>query len=256
VPSLLKCSEKWFFECKYRAKGGVPPEDLNSKLMWADAERPHHLVFLISTYLTKGARQWLAEMAKPRAYHIHTIEGKQLALTISHFPKIAETYFADEYFTLLRTQMRNWLVHDILPAPQGLSILLRNLDWKKTSLEELAFLWCSSHLQNDSDDAWVEENGPLELDLLIPLLSANVTNAPIDLPRLKKTSSGYSIHTRTRLLLRVQEGPNSNKILYAYVLLLDGSALEVRIEGTSSFPVLIKHIAKNADMELQARKRR
>jgi HJR/Mrr/RecB family endonuclease len=38
--------ETWFFECK-RYENGVPPEALNSKIVWADAERPKHLVFIM-----------------------------------------------------------------------------------------------------------------------------------------------------------------------------------------------------------------
>ena len=37
--------ETWFFECK-KYERGVPPESLHSKIAWADAERPKHLVFI------------------------------------------------------------------------------------------------------------------------------------------------------------------------------------------------------------------
>lgn len=57
-PIIETFEEKWFFECKHYKKG-VPPEELNSKIAWADSEKPQHLVFMISSHLTNACRNWL-----------------------------------------------------------------------------------------------------------------------------------------------------------------------------------------------------
>ena len=59
-PLIGAYPEEWFFECK-RYENAVPPEKLNSKIAWADAENPQHLVFFISSYLSNNARTWIEE---------------------------------------------------------------------------------------------------------------------------------------------------------------------------------------------------
>ena len=76
--------EKWFFECK-RYEAGIPPEQMNSKFAWADAEKPKHLVFLVSSYLTNNARTWLEKISADKAYKVHLVEGKQLKLLLLSF---------------------------------------------------------------------------------------------------------------------------------------------------------------------------
>ena len=43
--------EKWFVECK-RWTVGVPITELDTKIAWADAERPKHLVIIVSSHIT------------------------------------------------------------------------------------------------------------------------------------------------------------------------------------------------------------
>lgn len=62
INPIKKIETKWFFECKHYNSGGVPPNDINSKITWADAENPDYLVFVLSSYLTNGARTWLEKI--------------------------------------------------------------------------------------------------------------------------------------------------------------------------------------------------
>lgn len=70
-------TEKYFFECKHY-KNGISPEILNSKLAWADAENPDHLVIFVSSHLTTPCRRFLEKIKTRKSYKIHTIEGVKL----------------------------------------------------------------------------------------------------------------------------------------------------------------------------------
>ena len=73
-PLVGTYDEKWFFECK-RYESGVPVEQLNSKIAWADAEKPKHLVFLVSSHLSNNSRAWLEKISQDKYYLVHLIEG-------------------------------------------------------------------------------------------------------------------------------------------------------------------------------------
>jgi hypothetical protein len=48
--------ETWFVECKHHAKG-VPPEELQSLLTWAEAERPDVALVIASGFLSNPAKE-------------------------------------------------------------------------------------------------------------------------------------------------------------------------------------------------------
>lgn len=50
--------ETWFIDCKHYEKG-VPPDALQGLLAWAQAERPHVALFMVSGYLSNGAKDYL-----------------------------------------------------------------------------------------------------------------------------------------------------------------------------------------------------
>jgi hypothetical protein len=52
--------ETWFVDCK-RYKKGVPPEKLQTLLAWANAERPHVALFMVSGFLSNAAKDYLAD---------------------------------------------------------------------------------------------------------------------------------------------------------------------------------------------------
>lgn len=52
--------ERWFVDCKHY-KRGVPPDALEGTLAWASAQRPAVVLFIVSGYLTNGAKDWIAD---------------------------------------------------------------------------------------------------------------------------------------------------------------------------------------------------
>jgi len=50
--------ETWFVDCK-RHKKAVPPTELQNALAWAEAERPHTLLFILSGFLSNAAKDYL-----------------------------------------------------------------------------------------------------------------------------------------------------------------------------------------------------
>ena len=50
--------EKWFVDCKHFKKA-VPPKELDNLLTWAQADRPSIALFIVSGYLSNGAKEHL-----------------------------------------------------------------------------------------------------------------------------------------------------------------------------------------------------
>ena len=93
IETMLNIKDsKWFFECKHYTSGGVPPDELNSKIAWADAEQPDYLVLFISSYLTNGARAWLEKIIPQKHYIITIIEGEDLKNRLIKYPELIERY--------------------------------------------------------------------------------------------------------------------------------------------------------------------
>lgn len=148
-----KYEERWFFECK-RYEKGIPPEAINSKIAWADAEKPKHFVIFVSSYLSNSTRIWLEKISSDKSYIIHTIESKQLKQLLLGFPEIISEYFLDDYTKLLIDSRKTWLIHNLLPDLGTLSTLLKNIDEERLSVDELAFLWCSAKIRTSEIYEW------------------------------------------------------------------------------------------------------
>lgn len=140
--------ERWFVECKLYSKG-VPPEQINSKMSWADAEMPQHLAIMTSSYLTNNARVWLEKIEPQKTYRIHLVEGKKLKQLLLNFPELISKYFADEHIKLFQGAYSNWIVHNVPPSSEVLSAIHTTVDVTKLSVDELVFLWCAAHIQSN-----------------------------------------------------------------------------------------------------------
>lgn len=75
--------ETWFVDCKHY-KRGVPPDALQSTITWAQAERPSTVLFLVSGYLTNGAKDWIStfEVTRP-PFRIRVWELPQIRRLLS-----------------------------------------------------------------------------------------------------------------------------------------------------------------------------
>ena len=57
--------ETWFVDCKHYKKG-VPPGELQNLLTWAEAERPHTVLFVLSGFLSNPAKDYLEKYERNR----------------------------------------------------------------------------------------------------------------------------------------------------------------------------------------------
>lgn len=142
--------EKWFFECKHY-KRGVPPEVLNSKIAWADAEKPDHLVIMLSSHMTNPARTWLKGIRIGKPYKIHIVEGDKIKKVLEKTPILLFMYFANGGIgQLLHETKKNWLSFNFYPTYDALRLMIAKSNLSNLVKEDLAFL-TSIYFLNLSD---------------------------------------------------------------------------------------------------------
>ena len=140
--TMIKDKETiWFFECKLYNTGGVPPNELTSKVAWADAELPDHLVFFISSYLTNNARTWLEKIIKQKQYDIIVIEGEELKNRLLKYPELIERYFSLNKYEILFKDVRNYKIKfRINPSFEFLNEIANNIDLERLADDEIGFI--------------------------------------------------------------------------------------------------------------------
>ena len=133
--------EQYFFECKKYEKG-VPPEKLNSKIAWADAETPNHLVFFISSYISNNCRVWLNQIEKIKPYKIHIIEENNLKKLVSQHQDLVSKYFINnKYHNLLHDTINKWVIYNLTPNFYTYYYLLNNLNLSELDIKHQVFLY-------------------------------------------------------------------------------------------------------------------
>lgn len=147
---LGKWEERWFFECKHYSKG-VPPQELNSKIAWADAENPDHLVFVVSSYLTNNCRDWLDKRRKGKPYKIWVIEGSNLKNTLKNHEDLLARYFMISKGKYLLFEIkRRFLIYEILPDFSTINAILRYTNIDKLKERELVLILSSIYSKYSS----------------------------------------------------------------------------------------------------------
>ncbi len=131
--------EKWFFECK-NWKGGLPEQQVSTKLDWAEAEKADHLVLFVASYLTKDCRIYLDKRRARLSFNVHLIERKALREKILRYPELVERYFAKRAQRILRNSYLDWLAADVAPGAGQLRILLEELRPDGMTTTELFFV--------------------------------------------------------------------------------------------------------------------
>jgi Restriction endonuclease len=250
--------EKWFFECKCQKKG-ISPEIINSKIAWADAEKPHHFVIFTSSYLSNNTRTWLDKIGRDKPYFIHSIEGKELTSILLQFPDLVGNYFIDQYTKVLLDSRKNWLIHDLLPDLDTLSLIMKNINFDKLSVEELAFLWCAGKVRTSEIDEWPDNSEPFYMDVLFQDIAhfANTAEPLIEQDKeilIESSAFGsipwevtYPKCSVARLVLNATSKPR--KALYTFVIDNEGEGIEVITEASGDFPTRVRHIKQNAKEE-------
>jgi len=188
--------EKWFFECKHYTKG-VPPNELNSKIAWADAEKPHHLVIMVSSHLTNGSRDWIDKIRKDKRYDIHIVEGEDIKKLIQKYPTLMLMYFASGGISnLLFSTKKNWLTYGFYPSYDQYRLLIVRNEVKKLSKNDLAFLFATYFVNYNRYNAVIEIEGRSKEKLHIELI-----------PHLKRKG------TYGQPLYNPSNGPNLSKVV-------------------------------------------
>jgi len=191
---LMEQETKWFFECKHY-QNGVPPEVLNSKIAWADAQQPDYLVMLLSSYPTNSAREWLEKIPIQKNYKIIVIEGTELEMQLLNYPDLIEVHFSiSTYERLLLDIKRHYIVSHIIPSFDQLSKIAAHIDAERLSLNDIGFLFTSLYRQYRYDFEKDDYYGYLNPDALKPLyarLAALSSTAPVAL--FGPYQSGYEM---------------------------------------------------------------
>ena len=247
--------EKWFFECK-RYEKGVPPEQLNSKIAWADAEKPKHLVFLVSSYVTTGARDWLSKIAKDKFYRIHLVEGKRLKSLIARSQSLSLRYFSSDAQKLMQQAHRAWLHHNLVPEPELLRTLADTYNLEEYTTPQLAFLWAAlkvrlNELMANMTESWCES-----YDIIFSMLKQHSnTEEPVLradegwslIDEIEGSSDCDVVYTKVYAAQVAHlVGHTENIALYCLVRDSDGEGIEVLVDQDSSLTCRIRHIAKGA----------
>ncbi len=131
---------KWFFECKHYTSG-VSPESLSSKITWADAEQPDFLVIFLSTYLTKGAKEWVSKIQTARRYKIIIVEGEELKTRLVSIQHLIPKYFsAERFMTLYQDMVRHNAIYHLTPSMEMLMSVINNIQPSRFQLSDIGFL--------------------------------------------------------------------------------------------------------------------
>ncbi len=261
---LAAFDETWFFECK-RYESGVPPEALNSKIAWADAERPKHFVFLVSSYISNNAREWLEKLQRDKFYRIHLVEGKQLQALVLRLPVLVTRYFSSDVQQLMHQAHRAWILHNLVPEPGLLRTLADTANLSEYEPGQLAFLWASlkmrfEELNSNMDDSWGES-----YDIMFSMLKrhANTTTPVLEAAgdwSLLDEREGVSHHDVVYTKVYAAQVAHLKEYveyvaLYCLVRDGEGEGLEVLVDQDSSLTYQIRHIPIGGRAALAAAKK-
>jgi len=141
-PMLGCLVDKWFVECKNHTSA-INVDDLNSKLAWASAEKPNHLLIIVSSYISKSTYEWLAKMNTSIVYRIHVIEGKRLKELLLPYDDIVSKYFLDMTAKVLINIKQDWIYSGIIPSTSSLSTIYDAINEKRIHLDtsDYVCLW-------------------------------------------------------------------------------------------------------------------
>lgn len=259
-PLVGKISEKWFFECK-RYEKGLPPEKMDSKIAWANAEQPQHFTVILSSYLTNNARTWLDRTKQGKPYFIHIIEGKYLKKLLLNYPTIISSYFCNQYEKLLMEVQKNWLILGIEPDLNTIAPLVKHLDFSMLSENELGFLWSFAHITMSTlNEEQALEKGAVSLGSLCQHLTAlSNSKEPILLQETDFSTIEFTVGNNiwetedvTFVSAKLILDSNAKHIPAVYTFICyEEEGLEVLVAATSDFPTRIRHIKTNASIEMK-----
>jgi|JI6StandDraft_1071083.scaffolds.fasta_scaffold42964_1 hypothetical protein len=184
---------KWFFECKHYTTGGVPPEHLNSKIAWADAERPDFLVLIMSSYPTTTGREWLEKLKAQKPYTIIVIDGQDLKRRILSFTDLIERFFsADRYEKLFLDVKKHGLQYNIQPSYDALNEIVSNINPERFTINDIGFILFSLYKNNTMLEIRDDYYGDVNPNLADPLFKKLISlSSETSLPLLTDLNGDY-----------------------------------------------------------------
>lgn len=253
--------ETWFFECK-RYEAGVPPVALNSKVAWADAERPKHMVFLISSYITNDARNWLDSISRDKFYQVHLIEGKQLQHLVLRFQSLISRYFSPDVQRLMQQAHRAWILHNLVPEPRLLRALAETHNLAEYEVGQLAFLWASLKVRFNELNANMRDSWGESYDIIFSMLKRHTnTGEPVletagDWSLIEEYEGLADYDITYPKVYAAQVAHFNDQVehiaLYSFVRDDEGEGLEVLVDQDSSLTYHIRHLTGGARSALAA----
>jgi hypothetical protein len=136
-----ECLDTWFVQCKHHAKA-VPPEKLQGALTWANSERPHVLLFVISNFLSNPAKNYLESYNRNNspAYRIKVWERKEVERLLASHPALTRKYGLDPADPSLTAHPAH-LLYVLAPPFNTLPYFLEQLEKMTASMRDDVFSW-------------------------------------------------------------------------------------------------------------------
>jgi Restriction endonuclease len=258
-PLVDPFDEHWFFECKHY-EAGVPPVELNSKIAWADAEKPKHFVFFVSSYITTPARTWLDAIRRDKFYRIHLIEGKQLQHLIVGFDRLVVRHFSSDNQKLMQEAQRAWVIHNLIPEPGLLRALADSFALEEYDTAQIAFLWSAMKMRFRELDANMADSESQSYDSIFSILRANANTDSMvlnsdEVVNLIQEEQGWCDYEPVYPYVYASQFSHVvDRVEYISIYCIvwgsDGEAVEVLVDQNSSFTYRIRHIRFGAKDEL------
>lgn len=257
--------ETWFFECK-RYEKGVSHDILSSNIAWADAENLDNLVFIVSSYVTNGAREWISKIANQKPYRIHVVEGKHLQGLVSRSSQLISRYFASNALQLMQEAHRAWLYHYLVPEPELMRTLAETRYLDNYTTPQIAFLWASLKIRLEEVSAQMDNSYEESYDIIFDILKKRADSQKSvllirdrweliqDLEGESDTDPTYN-HVLAAQIAYISD---DLKMLYLYCFVhsRDGEGLEVLVARDSSLSCSIRYLSSGARLALHDAKER
>lgn len=185
---------KWFFECKHYTNA-IPPEHLNSKIAWADAEQPDFLTVFCSSYISNNARDWLEKISNSKNYEIIIMEGEEIKERLLNYPELIEQYFSSSRYEKLFKDIKDFKnKFNIEPSYELIKEIVINIDPEKLSIQEICFLLISFHKQYNDFYLRNERYGDFNSEIVDSLLEFVKNNcSDNELKMFKKYEGKYDL---------------------------------------------------------------
>lgn len=166
-------TEEWFFEAKHY-QGGVPPKEFESKFAWANAKKPHHLVFLLTTHITNAGDNYFENRISALEYHTHLVQGNELKEILVQFPDlIREFNLLDNHIDIINSIKELWVINDKIPNWTQVLTAIQASNIALITQEEKLFLAALMIIHNDKntfENHLGEKDDQLFLDHLYPII--------------------------------------------------------------------------------------